>query len=85
MIDAEGHVVHIDFGFIYDTSPANNMRFEAAAFKLTLEMVGDPQRQEGFTLTTIVIDRPPLLLLLSFSWPSRQTKQTKNKQRSKRI
>lgn len=39
MIDAEGHVVHIDFGFLLSNSPGGNMEFEKAPFKLTEEMV----------------------------------------------
>jgi len=38
MIDKHGHLIHIDFGFVFDTSPANDLKFEKAAFKLTLEM-----------------------------------------------
>ncbi|GIZ45375.1 hypothetical protein CKM354_000854700 [Cercospora kikuchii] len=38
LIDSEGHVVHIDFGFMLSNSPGN-MGFEAAPFKLTLEYV----------------------------------------------
>jgi phosphatidylinositol 4-kinase len=38
MIDADGHVLHIDFGFIFDISPGN-IRFEANSFKLTTEMI----------------------------------------------
>ncbi|EME45667.1 hypothetical protein DOTSEDRAFT_150879 [Dothistroma septosporum NZE10] len=38
LIDAEGHVVHIDFGFMLSNSPGN-MGFEAAPFKLTFEYV----------------------------------------------
>lgn len=33
-----GRLVHIDFGFILETSPGNNMRFESAHFKLSHEM-----------------------------------------------
>lgn len=39
MIDAEGHIVHIDFGFLLSNSPGGNMEFEKAPFKLTSEMV----------------------------------------------
>ena len=38
LIDSEGHVIHIDFGFMLSNSPGN-MGFEAAPFKLTLEYV----------------------------------------------
>ncbi len=39
LIDKYGHIIHIDFGFIFDISPAKNMKFENAAFKLTKEMI----------------------------------------------
>lgn len=38
LIDSDGHMVHIDFGFMLSNSPGN-MGFEAAPFKLTLEYV----------------------------------------------
>ena len=38
LIDSDGHVVHIDFGFMLSNSPGN-MGFEAAPFKLTAEYV----------------------------------------------
>jgi len=39
MIDSQGHIVHIDFGFIFDWSPGKDMRFESADFKLTKEFI----------------------------------------------
>ncbi|PPD72929.1 hypothetical protein GOBAR_DD30174 [Gossypium barbadense] len=33
-----GRLVHIDFGFILETSPGGNMRFKSAHFKLSHEM-----------------------------------------------
>ncbi|CAL5377227.1 unnamed protein product [Camellia sinensis] len=38
LFDIEGRLVHIDFGFILETSPGGNMRFESAHFKLSHEM-----------------------------------------------
>lgn len=38
LIDSDGHMVHIDFGFMLSNSPGN-MGFEAAPFKLTFEYV----------------------------------------------
>ncbi|KAJ9704831.1 hypothetical protein PVL29_003061 [Vitis rotundifolia] len=38
LFDKEGRLVHIDFGFILETSPGGNMRFESAHFKLSHEM-----------------------------------------------
>ncbi|KAG0095832.1 phosphatidylinositol-4- kinase [Podila epicladia] len=39
MIDDDGHVIHIDFGFILDISPGGNINFESSPFKLTTEMI----------------------------------------------
>jgi phosphatidylinositol 4-kinase B len=39
MLDTEGHVVHIDFGFMLGTAPGGHWTIETAPFKLTKEMV----------------------------------------------
>jgi len=52
LIDDEGHLVHIDFGFIFGISPGGDMGFEAAPFKLTSDMasvMGGPG-SEGYKL-----------------------------------
>lgn len=47
MLDNEGHIIHIDFGFILSNSPGS-VGFEAAPFKLTteyIEVLGGTQSQ----------------------------------------
>jgi len=39
LVDEEGHIVHIDFGFIFDLSPGGDMKFEGSPFKLNEEMI----------------------------------------------
>ncbi|DBA01137.1 TPA: hypothetical protein N0F65_001765 [Lagenidium giganteum] len=39
LVDADGHIVHIDFGFLLTNSPGSNLNFERAPFKLTEEFV----------------------------------------------
>ncbi len=38
MIDARGHLVHIDYGFMFQNSPGG-INFESAPFKLTAEYI----------------------------------------------
>ena len=35
LIDIEGHVLHIDFGFLLSNAPGKGIKFESAPFKLT--------------------------------------------------
>ena len=34
LISENGHIIHIDFGFIFDISPGRNLKFEKPEFKL---------------------------------------------------
>ena len=45
LLDNLGHIVHIDFGFMFLSSPGKGMGFETAPFKLTgeqVELLGGP-------------------------------------------
>ena len=37
MIDNEGHIIHIDFGFMLSNAPGKGLKFEKAPFKFTTE------------------------------------------------
>ena len=39
LIDNEGHLVHIDFGFLLSNAPGKGLKFETAPFKLSNDMV----------------------------------------------
>eukprot|EP00871_Galdieria_phlegrea_P004551 jgi/Galph1/5097/GphlegSOOS_G3713.1 len=39
LIDSEGHIIHIDFGFLLSNSPGGNFEFEKSPFKLSSELV----------------------------------------------
>ncbi len=39
LLDNKGHIIHIDFGFIFSNSPGKGMDFEKAPFKFTSEFV----------------------------------------------
>lgn len=45
LLDNRGHIIHIDFGFFFLSSPGKNVGFESAPFKLTrdfVEVLGGP-------------------------------------------
>ncbi|KAL7712871.1 1-phosphatidylinositol 4-kinase [Entamoeba marina] len=39
LIDDDGHIIHIDFGFMFDRTPGGDLKFERSPFKLTEEMI----------------------------------------------
>lgn len=39
MVDSEGHIIHIDYGFMLSNQPGKGLKFEKAYFKLTQEYV----------------------------------------------
>ncbi|KAI8974048.1 hypothetical protein BDB01DRAFT_807332 [Pilobolus umbonatus] len=58
MLDAAGHLIHIDFGFIFDIAPGG-ITFESSPFKLTTEMVqlmgGNSEEQPFKQFSELVI------------------------------
>ncbi|KAL4152070.1 hypothetical protein PRNP1_009005 [Phytophthora ramorum] len=50
MLDNEGHIIHIDYGFLLGIAPGGMLSIETAPFKLTAEMVETMggQDSEGF-------------------------------------
>ena len=50
LVDREGHLIHIDFGFMLTDAPGKGLKFETAPFKLSADFVrilGGPEG-EGF-------------------------------------
>ena len=39
LLDSQGHIIHIDFGFLISNAPGKGIKFEQAPFKLTSEFV----------------------------------------------
>ncbi len=39
LIDQQGHIIHIDFGFVLSNAPGKGLKFEKAPFKLTQDFV----------------------------------------------
>ncbi|KAI8079556.1 uncharacterized protein B0P05DRAFT_541070 [Gilbertella persicaria] len=58
MLDDDGHIIHIDFGFIFDIAPGG-IGFESSPFKLTTEMVqvmgGNSEEQAFKQFSELVI------------------------------
>lgn len=55
MVDSEGHIIHIDFGFLLLNSPGS-VGFEAAPFKLTqeyIDLLGGPDSSEYAHFRTV--------------------------------
>jgi hypothetical protein len=70
MIDSEGHILHIDYGFFFSNSPGRNLGFETAPFKLLEDFVAvmGGQDSDMFAYFKMLIfkgaPRPPLPPLL---------------------
>ena len=58
LITRDGHLVHIDFGFILEISPGGNLGFETAGFKMSHDMTQliDPGRKKKSPLFAQFLD-----------------------------
>ncbi len=63
MIDDDGHLIHIDFGFLFDRGPGG-MKFEADSFRLSHEMivVMGGQDSQGFKMFSELVVKGYLAL-----------------------
>ncbi len=70
-MDSSGHLVHIDFGFVFTNSPGGNAGFESAPFKLTNEFL-EVTRSHGWcrVLLRARVCRPSCVTLYSFPPPT---------------
>lgn len=89
LIDSDGHVIHIDFGFYLTNSPGGNVQFENAPFKLTREMIDimGGYNSEILTYFTVLMYQglialrryaPELLLLIEMMRPGEKLQCFKN-------
>lgn len=57
-MDQEGHLIHIDFGYILTMSP-RNLGFETSPFKLTYELIevmGGPKSEMFIYFKTLMLN-----------------------------
>jgi phosphatidylinositol 4-kinase len=58
MIDTAGHIIHIDFGFVFGLAPGKQFSMEQAPWKLTREMaqvMGDQNSPEFAEYTKMCV------------------------------
>ena len=57
MINTRGHIVHIDFGFVFGLAPGKAFSMETAPWKLTPELV-DVMNMHSATMMMMIDDCP---------------------------
>ena len=79
LLDRNGHLIHIDFGFLLSNSPGKGLKFETAPFKLTKDMVDvlEGENSEYFNklkkylkdgFKAIIKHKEKILILVEMMW-----------------
>ncbi len=60
LLDEDGHIIHIDFGFMLSNSPGG-VNFESAPFKLTRELLEVNLGRTDHKISSVLLE--------FYSWP----------------
>ena len=79
LLDRNGHIIHIDFGFLLSNAPGKGLKFETAPFKLTKDMIDvlGGENSEYFNkfkqsirngFKAIINNKEKILILVEMMW-----------------